>query len=397
MPIQIPLPNLTGFPKTQVSTTIQAGATAIPIFDGDSFVNNQYVVVGTLGMNGCEEVLINNTVTANSLPVGALKYPHVSKEEVIFSPFNQWQVYRSTNSGVSFNLLATVAIQWNQIYTVYFDTTGQTQYQYYAVPFNSNTGWSGTQSAIVPGSGYSYASFFKLRERARIVLRDSGAVAQFSDGQLDMWINDTYVEMQRVLSNINKNWYLKDSSFFTFISGQQEYALPIDCKIPLYVWASGNSAGTNLYSVTMDRMQRIFDQQYATSTQFNNINFGYVSNAYLSGTNIGFFPIPQNGGYKLRYVPISTQLVNDTDVMVTPLNEYVDYMDDGLLYKAYKKKDKDKSDGYKKSFTESLVLMAGELSKRQMASDTMMGASDNLFLSPFIDDSYGPDYYGDFN
>lgn len=162
---------------SQLDADAAAGASAILVKSYTDLANNDYAFFGDLGSLTCEVVqLTNPTAVAVSL-ASALRYQHKRFESITTVKGNQIKVYRAPVVGQAIpadsvfqaNLVSTVAIDADRLYTDIPDNTGGAGFWYKFTYFNSITSFESDISASNAGLGADdghYETLDNIRQEA---------------------------------------------------------------------------------------------------------------------------------------------------------------------------------------------------------------------------------------
>lgn len=89
--LQIKHPDIKGQPVTYLNNVADAGDTSLSVANTSAF-STDYVIVGELGVNTAEIVLISAVVDGNTITVPALGFPHTQGLGVVKTPYNQIEI-----------------------------------------------------------------------------------------------------------------------------------------------------------------------------------------------------------------------------------------------------------------------------------------------------------------
>ena len=162
-------PDLGENERTFIATDAAAGVTSFTVDNGNKFAANEYAVVGAVGMEKTE-ILLMSAVAATTLTTGTSVFAHNRGESVTFIPFNQAKIERSTDAGVIYSALATINLRPDSTETVYVHTTGAST-DYYRVKFYNSTSTDETQvSDGIIATGFAAGSVGTIIREALVSL-----------------------------------------------------------------------------------------------------------------------------------------------------------------------------------------------------------------------------------
>lgn len=182
---------------TVVSTDLAPAANA-----SNTWIDNDYMIVGEPGSENAEVMQINGAITtATSMTIdregqaGGLRYAHSIGEPVYKIDFNQACFYRNSTDTVSgATLLATIELQVDDDFTRYEDNVNSTGYGF--ARFKNST--SSSYSSYTDGVNYETTgtsssrdprTLWSLRKKVRLLI-DEPEDDKVSDIQIDEAIND---------------------------------------------------------------------------------------------------------------------------------------------------------------------------------------------------------------
>lgn len=126
--------------KTFISVNAAAGVSTFTVENGLKFSVGEYLIVGNVGAETSEIVRIHTstTPTAPLITLNAVtSFAHSRGERLLFIPYNQVVVQRSTDGGVNYSDLATIDLRVDTTEIYYNDATGLSTYYYRAKFKNS--------------------------------------------------------------------------------------------------------------------------------------------------------------------------------------------------------------------------------------------------------------------
>jgi len=247
--------------KTFITTDYAAGVSGFAVENGLKFSDGQYIVVNNRGNNKAEILKINGAPTATALVLAvASSHPHNRGEKIQFIPFNQAEIYSSTD-GVTYALLETVSIRVDENETFYNDLDG-TSTTYYKIRFkNSTTTAYSVYSDAVIATGYTANSAGMLIQTA---LSDLGMEI---DGKMitKRFLFDALNEGRREIDEDRSiiRWSFRsvfNHNLYSIIPGQYKVAVPADLRDP--------ATNKNIVSIRVGREKR--PCQYFDEEAFDN-------------------------------------------------------------------------------------------------------------------------------
>ncbi len=154
---------------TFLTTDYAAGVTSLSVDNGNKFAINDYVVIGQIGGEKTEIVLVSG-VTATTLTVGTTVFAHNRGEKITFIPYNQIVPEHSTDGGLNYSVLSTVNIRPDSTET-YLQRSADLSSDYYRVRFfNATTLLYSDYSDGIIASGFTTNSVGYIIRSALISL-----------------------------------------------------------------------------------------------------------------------------------------------------------------------------------------------------------------------------------
>lgn len=336
-------PTLQSNKTTYLSQACTAGITQVQVDDNTNVTANEYYVIERMGTVQAEEVQVTSISGSGIVNITATKFPHSVGAQFVNCPSNIMNIFRSTSgatvaSDPSFNLLVQLTRNWGDTQTDYFDSNGLQNYSYFTQDYNTTTANVISQSNIITGAGYDFASLYMLTNRARLIIKDMD-YSFISKAEMAMYANEEYGEYQKLADQIDRNYsVVVPSSGIAFNTGTYEYPLPSNCKFPIYVLISRDNI--TWVRATPKSMKEVYDIMF-TSPSINGLASSLTDGIYyLNGSNIGIWPIPPSGYFKVLYYPTVILLSKDTDTPYIPINDYSTQIVDGIVLRVIEKKGK---------------------------------------------------------
>lgn len=296
-----------------------------------------------------------------------------------------YQVQRSLDN-VTFSTVSTVS--GSPLATSYLDTavTVGTQYWYTVAASSDGTNYSSptiTQSAVPTQSGEQSLGAIRLKAMQRADRVNSNFVTMT---EWNSYINQAMFELYDILISVYEDLYIAPPIQFVADGTTYLYPLPngtntfLDANNtavtftprPIYKLLGVDLAlnnATNAY-VTVNKFMFIDRNRFVypntASTLYGVFNLQYR----MMGSNIEFIPTPTAGqGIRLWYIPRLIELLQDTDVTVTGISGWIEYV---IVKAAYYALTKEESD------TTSLVMQLQALNQRieDMAANRDAGSPD---------------------
>ena len=216
---------------TYLTLNTTAGGTSLAVLDNVPFVQNDYLIMGKLGLDKTEIVQVSGAVTAGTaLTVTATVYDHSLDVPVTKILWNQVEVSGAATISGSKTVIATIALQPDRSDTVYV-VTGTT-YAFYFVRFkNTQTSTFGAYSSAAPAGGYATNVIRSVKDTAL------GMINEKIDGVLftDAFLNNEIFNCEQEVWSEKRRWswaYTFDKILGQTTEGGLSFALPSDIADP---------------------------------------------------------------------------------------------------------------------------------------------------------------------
>lgn len=204
--LRIPHPDLSLSQKTYLNTDISSGNT-LQVFNNEAFTQGKIAVLGEPGHEKSESRPVQSTVTKTAIILSAnVSFSHNSGDVVYRSEYDQIEI--SSDSGSGWSILATIDIQWDQLYSIYVDQGGTDATSYRFRFVNSFTSDTSEYSPTLTGSGYGKQSVGRMIKNVRDVIKDPEKKI-VSDTEIIRFLTDAKDEVR---AHRNDWWFWKRES-----------------------------------------------------------------------------------------------------------------------------------------------------------------------------------------
>ena len=263
-------PNLEGYQSTFLSADEAAAQTTLSVDNGTGFSANDYVVLGQIGQETAEIVLVSGQ-SDTTLTTGATKFAHPRGTKVTFIPFNQVVPERSTDSGVNYSALSAISLRADSLET-YLQRASDASTDYYRFRFYNSTSTNYSQySDGVIATGFADNSVWSIKRRAL-----SGMGEKVGDTITDEFLNESLWEGRRELDEDKRILRLSFRTKFNqdagnIIPGTYSLTVPTDLRDP--------NTNKNILALRIGRNNRPLD--YQDIVRFNE-NYRNIAHTTLS-------------------------------------------------------------------------------------------------------------------
>lgn len=250
--IRVAHPDISGYPRTYLRSSIAAAGTTATVADNNGFADNDWFIIGEVGDMKTEDNDVNGAVTRGTsitCTISILKFGHD-----IDSPFTRilergiaiYGINATTGTGTIIEsvgaktasgtqLADAVMIQWDKEYTEYTMITTDTTYTHYYVVFTDGTTDSDASDYILAAGLGSTAIQHQVNSALEMtdeeISVDGKITREFLLEQCNKWQDEVtqYVYTDpRDGSKKIKNWPFEeadDTSSITATENENEYAL----------------------------------------------------------------------------------------------------------------------------------------------------------------------------
>lgn len=264
-------PDIQDNPTSYLTADTASGATSVAVIDGSSFSSNDYILIGGYG-DKQSEILKISSVSADTLNTSTAVSAHNRGDSVIFIPYNQVVISRSTDSGSVYSALSAINIQPSNDYTYLIRTSDASTDMYKFRFYNSTTTLYSDYSDAVVGAGFADNTVHSIKKRALNQLGD-----KIDDVITDEFLNESLWEARRNVDNDQEAMKLPfrfktNANIGSVIPGTYYLSLPTTLKDPY--------SNKNILSVRFGRDNQVLE--YQDITTFNQ-NYQDVAMTTLNG------------------------------------------------------------------------------------------------------------------
>jgi len=262
--------------KTFINTDSSSGASSFAVDNGLKFSIAQYILVGNITAEKTELLRTHDstspTSTTITLDATTSNYAHSRGDIITFIPYNQIEIYRSTDSGSTYSLLDTVNIRVDSENTYYNHTSGAST-DYYKIRFKNETDTTYSQySDGIIGNGYVSNSsgaiiedaLEELGEKIDGVLTKKYLFSSLTEGRREIDEDERIIRWEfRTVFGYNA---------YSVIPGQYRFTLPTNLREP--------STNKNILNVRFGRNK--YKVKYIDQERFDELYRG-VRHTTLNG------------------------------------------------------------------------------------------------------------------
>lgn len=261
---------------TFLNNDYASGVASFSVDNGLKLNNTEYIVIGE--GEKAELLLINGVPTATTIvTASASSFAHSRGEKVQFIPYNQIEIYKSVDGGLTYNLLTTVGIGVASETTYYNEVDGLSTY-YYKVRFkNSTTSKYSEYSDAIIATGYTENSVGNVIRRALIQLGESVDTEVLTKEFLYEALNEGRREIDEHVGIIR--WPFRtefDYDAGNVIPGQNKLTLPTNLRYP--------STNENILAVRIgSRVPLDYVDKHTLNTFYESVGHTTLNGAVLTG------------------------------------------------------------------------------------------------------------------
>jgi hypothetical protein len=362
-------------PSTFLTQKVSAGGTTLTVKNNASLNQYDFVVVGKLGIENTEIREITAAVTpGTSLTVDTLIFDHGADTPVTFIKVNQVKVYRSTDAGVTYPLLATLSITPDEAWTYYDDGTSVATYLYKTTFYNSVSHYETGFSPAVLAVGYTPYALKTLEDRVLELFPDMDEKYITRDLIMHAF-QDFQDELTAAIMKTRKQYFTatNEATPTALTSGMAYYNLPDGFIYMLRLEIAYD--GNNYYrGFPIDITFGQPDDVYNKTRPF----YEFIAQQF----HLRPTPDNSNGKYKYWAEVLPTQMANPEDELSVFLRPWKR----GFIYRAlqmakYKDKKFDEGDSYGKLADRVVSEAVAVLTVRQEDRGLWMELTDPTFLT----------------
>jgi len=246
---------------TYLSADATASDTTLTVQSIDGFAINKLLLIGEFG-NEKSEIVKTHTATS---PTGStvtllagLTFDHPQDTKVYILDFNQVEISRATTAVGTKSVLTTIALQADQLETIYRDATNTTGYGFARFKDDINTLYTEYSDAI-PYTGHADNAVFMIKKRALDSLNQ-----KIDNLITNEYLNDSLWEARREYhQSVGKRPFrrLFDVDIGNVTTQMYRIAVPSDLEEP--------TTADNVYGVRIGKEQNMerydkkeFDEDY---------------------------------------------------------------------------------------------------------------------------------------
>lgn len=219
---------------TYITTDASSGVSSFSVDNGLKFSVGEYIVIGNIGAEKTEIVRIHasTTPTATTITLASTtNFAHNKGERIVFIPYNQVVIQRSTDSGSSYSDLATIDLRVDTT-EIYYQHTSGASTDYYRAKFKNSA--SAGESAVSDGI---IATGFVANSAGAIIREALVSLGERIDGKmltkelLYSFLNEGRHEIDRHV--MVERWSFRtvfDYDAGNVIPGQYQLTLPTDIR-----------------------------------------------------------------------------------------------------------------------------------------------------------------------
>lgn len=304
--------------SSYLATSQSSGGTSLYVKNINDFTDNYAVQIGATGEETAEIQIISGNPSGTTVNLlGTLKFDHSVDTPVYAIKHNQIKIYRNTSGTTTpATEIDTVNITPDSEFTQYTDVNGNSDYWYRVSYYNQYLSQESELSAWIQGSGFTFTSRAKLRQRIQSKLYDAGYIKD--DETINDWINEWLETMNNAAVSLREDFSLGSTTISHGTDGLGTITNNdfIDVR---RVWFTTD--GQSYYEGN-----RIESNEYMPSDVFVNTDPKFY---YHRDNVIAKLPTGNAGSASVLYYAMPPILDNDDDelplVMKPYSNSFVNY------------------------------------------------------------------------
>lgn len=352
--IKIPHPDLALSQKTFLSADVLSGST-LNVLTASGFVDQNIAVIGNPGEEDTESLPIQAHTNTTFTLTGNVLTQHNKATPIYRSEVDQVEISYYTAS--AWTVLATINIQWDQVYTVFVHSGGLDSYSYRFRYKNSYSLNYSEYSGSVSGSGYTKFQIGTMIANVRLLIKDQEKKI-VSDAEIIRFLT----RGKDIVRGTRNDWWFwrkEDKGTLSTTAGIRTYNLDSIATNIDYIkdirFNYNNGSLNEMY--TLDYLTDVeFDYRIRDITSAANFDYARVYNiqppdASSTSGYIRIDPIPLTtayGSFYVRYYINETDYVSPSDTTAIPIPSILE--DYAIAQCERIKGDEDRALLYEKSF-----------------------------------------------
>lgn len=316
--------------QSYLSTSVNAGGTALPVQNIAGFKLSQAIQIGKTGTEKAEVLMLHTSAPSGTAlnTTGTIKFDHAADIPVYQIKFDQ-VVFKRSTSGTAGTATAmtdgTVTITPDQDFTEFDDTTATSAYAYKVAYRNSVTGEVSSDSDWITPAGFSFYSLAAMRRRIRSKLFNANFIP--TDDIVNDWVNEYLEIMNGAIIDVNRDYAIGTVDIGYSGTAELGTITASDFKELRRAWHTTD--GVNFYKATrMDLTGYEPNQTFSSSEPYFY---------YQGDTVVGRKPADASGTMRIAYYKLNPVLTNDTDELPVPMRAYTKgFVDYGVAQALYK-------------------------------------------------------------
>lgn len=326
-PLTLSHPDLSDNISTVIKTDYSPSLSLV-VANTTGFAVDDYVVLGKPGLEQAEIVKINAIANLTTLTLSASGgFSHASDTSVTHIPYNQFRVYRSvTGVGGTYALLATVALQIDQIQNIYRDMASASPYSYKFCFYNSTTLVESSYSDEIAFGGYPAWSLKAMQDA---ILGDFGDRGEkfIERSDVTRWLNYFLFETEVYLMGGESPYYVDYEDVTS--TGANNYDLDTYEILGIFMIELSTDGGVTWSDPITPKDFRFRD----ASGNITQYDYRIAGNTLLFTGQI----VPAGNIMRIWYTTNPVPLANPTDVLPNPLRPMLGYFHDYGMMRANEK------------------------------------------------------------
>ena len=357
--------NLTESAKySYLENNYASGVGSVILVNSNGFSDADYLLFGEWGSETSEIIKVT-TVTAatHTLTLATnTKFAHSESTKITVISYNQIKYYwTALVTFDSDNLLNTIDIQADSLYTIYQDSAHSTGFGHFKFYNETNLKITSASNAI-PYTGFSSNTAQKIIEGffRSLNQKDSKLISMTDAFE---WLSEGYSIATTELNLVNREYKATVSGEQIVTHGTTEYAFPTNCSEILFVWDDTNNK--EVRECDLEDVDKYNSDLYSSDVRY-----------YIKGEIIGFVPDSEDTiTYKLTYISKPAAITSLTDVIDLPDNKFY-ILKDFLRFRAAEPLGKQNGQMYYELFMKSIEDMKVAAIKRG-------GDPDSFGIDPY--------------
>ena len=231
--------NLTeGQKYSYLNSNTASGVGTLTVTNSDGFSANDFLLIGNFGNETSEIVQIDSVNSATHVLTlkANILFAHSESTKIIICSYDKIKYYWTAVATFdSDNLLDTIDVQADSLFTVYKDSDHSTGFGFFKFFYSTAPTKISSASNVIPYSSFANQSVKKVLDSFYSLL-NSKERKLISDTDSLNFLNEACAIVTSELNLVNDNYNVPADEDFSIVSGTSEYDLPDDFSKVIFLY-----------------------------------------------------------------------------------------------------------------------------------------------------------------